>query len=67
MPESFLMLPDGLMVIREDDGTQPGPEFLKMWTAGAHGAFATASHPADTARQAATEGLNGLSLVILPS
>lgn len=29
MPESFLMLPDGLMVIREDDGIQPGPEFLK--------------------------------------
>lgn len=28
MPESFLRLPDGLMVIREDDGTQPGEEFL---------------------------------------
>lgn len=28
MPESFLRLPGGLMVIREDDGTQPGEEFL---------------------------------------
>ena len=28
MPETFLMLPDGLMVIREDDGSQPGEEFL---------------------------------------
>ena len=24
------MLPDGLIVVREDDGTQPGPEFLKI-------------------------------------
>jgi hypothetical protein len=28
MPESFLRLLDGLMVVREDDGTQPGEEFL---------------------------------------
>ena len=28
MPETFLMLPGGLMVIREDDGSQPGEEFL---------------------------------------
>ena len=28
MPENFLMLPEGLMVLREDDGTQPGEEFL---------------------------------------
>ena len=28
MPETFLMLPGGLMVIREDDGTLPGEEFL---------------------------------------
>ena len=28
MPESFLRLPDGLMVVREDDATQPGEEFL---------------------------------------
>lgn len=29
MPETFLMLPGGLMVIREDDGTKPGEEFLR--------------------------------------
>lgn len=28
MPESFLRLPDGIVVIREDDGTEPGEEFL---------------------------------------
>ena len=28
MPESFMMLPGGLVVLREDDGTEPGEEFL---------------------------------------
>ena len=28
MPENFLRLSGGVMVIREDDGTQPGEEFL---------------------------------------
>ena len=37
-----------------------------MWTPAACGAFETASHPADTAHTAATEGLNGLSLAVHP-
>ena len=28
MPESFLVMEDGLVVFREDDGTEPGEEFL---------------------------------------
>lgn len=28
MPESFMMLENALVVIREDDGTEPGEEFL---------------------------------------
>lgn len=29
MPETLLRMPDGLMVLREDDGTKPGEKFLQ--------------------------------------